>query len=99
MGPTATVVRRSEFAAEKPTDGSKRGLGWKTVLFNCSCHTFQQVAAQLMKAIRCTYEKGMQLANVVHHTGSAIVYSGPKERCETVAEVLENIGLKVTVEQ
>lgn len=77
----------------------RRGLGWKTVLFNCHCHTFQDVAAQLMKAIRCTYERGLQLANVVHHTGSATVYGGPRERCEAVAAVLADIGLKVDVTQ
>jgi ATP-dependent Clp protease adapter protein ClpS len=52
-----------------------------------------------MKAIRCTYEKGMQYANVVHHTGCAVVYSGPRERCEAVAAVLEDVGLQAKVEQ
>jgi ATP-dependent Clp protease adapter protein ClpS len=57
------------------------------------------VAVQLMKAIRCTYERGMQLANVVHYTGSAVVYSGPRERCEAVAAVLQDIRLRVQVVQ
>jgi ATP-dependent Clp protease adaptor protein ClpS len=83
----------------RTTGDSGRGQGWKTILFNCNCHTFQEVALQLMKAIRCTYEKGMQYANVVHHTGSAIVYSGAKERCEAVAAVLEDIGLRAKVDQ
>ncbi len=78
---------------------TRNWLGWKTILFNCDCHTFQDVAIQLMKATRCTYEKGLQLANVVHLTGSAIVYSGPRERCEAVAGVLENIGLQTSVDQ
>ncbi|MBI4396425.1 MAG: ATP-dependent Clp protease adaptor ClpS [Elusimicrobia bacterium] len=84
---------------KQPTDSTRSGLGWKTVLFNCNCHTFQEVAIQLMKAIRCTYEKGMQLANVVHYTGSAVVYSGHRERCEAVASVLEDIGLIARVVQ
>jgi ATP-dependent Clp protease adapter protein ClpS len=63
-------------------------------LFNCSCHTFQEVAVQLMKAIRCDYQRGLALANVVHHTGSAIVFKGSRERCEAVAAVLKDIGLR-----
>jgi ATP-dependent Clp protease adaptor protein ClpS len=96
---SSTLVRKDVETVESPTDRSRRGLGWKTVLFNCGCHTFQEVAVQLMRAIRCTYEKGMQLANVVHNAGSAVVYTGPRERCEAVAEVLESIGLRVKVEQ
>lgn len=88
-----------ERKAPLPTDDTARGLAWKTILFNCNCHSFQDVAVQLMKAIRCSYEKGMQYANVVHHTGSAVVYSGPKERCEAVAGVLEDAGLRVKVDQ
>ena len=79
------------------TDRSGQGLGWKTVLLNCSCHSFQEVALQLMKAIRCDYQRGLALANVVHHTGAATVYSGHRERCEAVANVLESIGLRVQV--
>ena len=74
-------------------------LGWKTVLFNCDCHTFQDVALQLMKAIRCSYGRGMQYANLIHHTGCATVYSGLRERCEAVASVLDAIGLSVRVER
>lgn len=92
-------TRTLEREEIQTTDGSSRGLGWKTILFNCNCHSFQDVARQLMKAIRCSYEKGMQYANVVHHTGSAIVFSGPKERCEAVAGVLEDIGLRAKVDQ
>ena len=79
------------------TDGTKTRLPWSTVLLNCNCHTFDQVARQLMKAIRVSYERGMMLANVVHHTGSAVIYTGPRERCEAVAMVLEQIGLLTRV--
>jgi len=82
----------------KSTDSTHTQFSAKTVLFNDEWHTFQEVAEQLVKAIRCSYSKGLALANVVHATGSAIVYSGPKERCEAVAMVLEDIGLKANVE-
>jgi len=93
------LTKKKGAAHALPTDSSRGGIGWKTILFNCHCHSFQEVATQLMKAIRCTYSRGMQFANVVHHTGSAIVYSGHRERCEAVARILGDIGLVAKVEQ
>lgn len=87
-----------ERKAENPADSDTLAAGWKTILFNCECHTFHEVAIQLVKAIGCSYEKGRQLANVVHHTGCAIVYSGSRERCRAVAGILEEIGLRAKAE-
>ena len=70
-----------------------------TLLLNCDCHSFEQVARQLMKAIRVTYGQGMAIADVVHHQGKAVVYTGHRERCEAVAMVLEAIGLLTKVVQ
>lgn len=84
---------------KSPTDGATRGLPWNTILFNCNCHTFDDVAKQLMKAIRVSYERGLEIAGVIHHAGKAVVYTGPRERCEAVAMVLEDIRLIVKVSQ
>lgn len=84
---------------KKTTTGSGSGFEAKTILFNDDFHTFDDVARQLVKAIRCSYAKGMGLANVVHTLGSAIVYSGHPERCEAVAMVLEEIRLRTIVER
>ena len=81
------------------TDGTTRGSPWNTLLFNCNCHSFDEVAKQLMKAIRVSFERGMELANVVHSSGKAVVYTGHRERCEAVAMVLEEIGLLTKVVQ
>jgi len=83
----------------RATTGGAAGYEARTILFNDDHHTFEDVARQLMKAIRCSYEKGMGLANVVHNLGSAVVYSGHTERCEAVASVLEEIGLRTNVER
>lgn len=72
---------------------------WRTVLFNCECHTFDQVEDQLIKAIRCTLGRARAIAFEVHSEGLSVVYEGPRERCEAVAEVLEEIGLAVKVTQ
>ena len=94
-----TTTLKAPSKIKKPTDGSKRGLPWSTILFNCNCHTFDDVARQLIKAIRVSYEGGMRFAEIVHTQGRAVVYTGPRERCEAVAMVLEEIGLRVKVVQ
>ena len=94
-----TATLRKPHKIKKPTDGTTRGQPWKTILFNCHCHTFDDVAIQLMKAIRVSYSEGMRVANIVHHQGKAVVYTGHRERCEAVAMILEDIRLVVKVEQ
>ncbi len=94
----ATTVQRPRKKLG-PTDGTTRGSPWNTLLFNCNCHSFEDVARQLMKAIRVSYERGMEVANVVHTSGKAVVYTGHRERCEAVAMVLEEIGLLTKVVQ
>lgn len=73
--------------------------GWKTILFNCDCHTFDAVEKQLMKAARCSLSQARKYSWEVHSKGSAVVYKGPRERCEAVAAVLSDIGLIVKVAQ
>src|SRR5471032_2341448 len=94
-----TTTLQTPRKKREPTDGTTRGMPWSTILFNCNCHSFEEVARQLMKAIRVSYERGMELANVVHTSGKAVVYTGHRERCEAVAMVLEEIGLLTKVSQ
>lgn len=94
-----TAVAKRPILRKKTTDGTTTRAPWNTVLFNCDCHTFDDVARQLMKAIRVSYPQGLAIANVVHTQGKAVVYTGPRERCEAVAMVLEDIFLVVKVSQ
>ncbi len=71
--------------------------GWKTILFNCNCHTFDAVTQQIIRAIHCTREKADNLAVLADSTGSAIICEGSREKCEKVAKILGSIGLDVTV--
>jgi len=92
---TATALRE----VPKTTDTSKKGFACSTILFNCSCHSFDEVENQLIKAIHCSISTARNIAWKVHTTGREIVYTGPKERCEAVAMVLEDIGLIVKVSE
>ena len=92
---TATITRKKP----EPTDESRRGFACKTILLNCNCHSFDDVETQLIKAIHCSISKARDIAWKVHSTGSEIVYTGHKERCEAVAMVLEDIGLVVKISE
>jgi ATP-dependent Clp protease adaptor protein ClpS len=94
MGRAAVAAER-----EKKTEDSIGGDGepWKVVLFNCDCHTFDEVENVVMKATRCTLSRARQISNEVHTRGSAVVYDGPLERCEAVADAIGSVGLKVKV--
>jgi len=70
---------------------------WVTLLWNCDCHTFDQVAAQLVKAIGCTHDDAMAIAWCVHSEGKAVVRVGAREECERVGRVLSAIGLRVSI--
>lgn len=94
--PATLKKPRKETAAEET---SKPSFVWKTLLFNCDCHTFDQVERQLIKAIRCSLSRARSLSWEVHTLGRAVVYTGPKERCEAVASVLAAIGLIVKISQ
>ena len=82
---------------EETTDHSGTDSAWRTILFNCGCHSFDEVEVQLIKAIRCTLSRARRFSMEVHTKGSAVVYQGPRERCEAVAMVLSDIGLIVEV--
>jgi ATP-dependent Clp protease adaptor protein ClpS len=97
----ASYTLRMPSVTQRPdtTTDSSLKTGWRTILFNCDCHSFQEVAAQLVRAIGCDYQRGLALANVIHLTGSATVFWGPRDSCEAVAKTLGGIGLRVSVSE
>lgn len=72
---------------------------WNVILLNDDWHTFDEVILQLVKAIKCSPQKASGIALEAHAIGEAVCYSGPKERCEHVASILEEIELGVRIER
>jgi ATP-dependent Clp protease adapter protein ClpS len=72
---------------------------WNVILLNDDWHTFDEVILQLVKALKCSPHKASEIALEAHTTGDAVCYSGPKERCEHVAFILEEIELGVSIER
>jgi ATP-dependent Clp protease adaptor protein ClpS len=96
MGRAATAVELDDKVEE---DAGQGGEPWKTILFNCDCHTFDEVENVVMKATRCTLSRARQISNEIHTRGAAVVFDGPRERCEAVAETISAIGLRTKVSQ
>ena len=78
-------------------DSSQTGYAWRVTLLNCDCHSFDEVEKQLIQALRCSIAQARSFSWEVHSQGAAVVYEGPRERCEAVAAVLEDIRLTVKV--
>lgn len=74
--------------------GTGLGKPWRVVVLNDNHNTFQGVAFALSSVLPgVSYDKGMQLAERIHSTGQAIVWSGHKERAELYWSQLEASGL------
>lgn len=70
----------------------------KVILFNDEVHTFDEVIAQIMKAVRCTRSRAEALTWEVHSAGRAVVFGGELFRCMEVSHVLEEIQLLTQIE-
>ncbi len=82
---------------EKPrVQGPGSGLGgnWRVIVKNDDHNTFDHVAMTLARYIPgVTVPVGYQIADRIHHTGQAIVWSGMKEVAELYWEQLQGAGL------
>lgn len=79
--------------------GNLFGSPHKCILFNDDTHSMDEVIVQIILAIKCSPEHAYNIMLEANNTGSAIVLSGSKERCEHVSSVLEEIGLATKVEK
>ena len=74
--------------------GSALGDAWKVIVLNDDHNTFDGVAAALAAVIPGTsFDRGMELANQIHNTGQAVVWSGLREQAELYWEQLGARGL------
>jgi len=88
-----------QTAPEEVADlGTGGGEGNKVFLFNCDCHSFEEVITQLLKAVPgMTRALAEELAWRAHTQGLAEVYRGSASECDRVARVLGETGLIVQV--
>lgn len=84
---------------EEPTVSTGDQLGGRVIVYNCDCHSYEQVIDLLCRAVpKMTPSHAFDLAYRIDHAGSAEVYSGEHNVCEQVAGILAEGGLRVAVQ-
>jgi ATP-dependent Clp protease adaptor protein ClpS len=87
----------SSTTVEKPrASGPGSGLGgnWRVIVCNDNHNTFDHVARTLASVLPgISLEQGHRLADAIHQSGQAIVWSGPREPAEHYWEQLDGAGL------
>jgi ATP-dependent Clp protease adaptor protein ClpS len=75
-------------------EGSGLGRPWSVIVLNDNHNTFEGVAFALSDVIPgVSYEAGLRLADRIHNSGQAIVWSGLREQAELYFEQLGGHGL------
>ena len=87
----------SSEVVERPRPaGHDEGLGgaWRVIVLNDDHNTFDGVAAALARIVPgVSLEQGYRIADTIHNTGQAIVWSGQREPAELYWEQLNEAGL------
>jgi len=97
--PTPSTPQTLPDITEDIETGAGTGFEARVVVFNCECHTYQQVINLFCRFIPgMTSAKAFELAYRIDHEGQAIVYSGATQQVEDVAAKLAGGGLKVAVQ-
>ena len=86
-------------AAEESATAAGDGLEAKVIVYNCNCHTYQQVIKLFCESIPgMNPTRAFELAWQIDHEGSAVVFSGEAKAAEGIAKLLSNGGLRVAVQ-
>jgi ATP-dependent Clp protease adaptor protein ClpS len=81
---------------ERRSTGGGRGLGspWKVIVLNDNHNTFEGVASALSRILPgVSFDQGLALADRIHNSGRAIVWSGHREAAELYWSELKASGL------
>jgi ATP-dependent Clp protease adaptor protein ClpS len=88
---TQTPVRP---ITERSGPGAGHGEPCHVIVLNDDHNTFDGVAFALSSVLPGVgFDQGMQMANRIHSTGRAVVWSGHKEQAELYWEQLKDYGL------
>jgi ATP-dependent Clp protease adaptor protein ClpS len=86
----AEIVERPKIGEP----GSGLGGAWRVIVLNDDHNTFDGVASALARIIPgVNLDQGYKIADQIHTTGQAMVWSGQKEPAEHYWEQLREAGL------
>jgi ATP-dependent Clp protease adaptor protein ClpS len=70
---------------------------WVVVVYDNDENTAEEVISILLIATHCSMEEAEIETWEVHHLGKSVVHHGEKDECDTVAQVIRQIGIRVEV--
>jgi ATP-dependent Clp protease adaptor protein ClpS len=97
--PTPATPETIPDITEEVGTGSGTEFESRVVVYNCDCHTYQQVIELFCRFIPgMTSTKAFELPYRIDHDGEAIVFTGATEQAEQIAAKLAGGGLRVAVQ-
>jgi ATP-dependent Clp protease adaptor protein ClpS len=96
-GQSSKFGRVATTTVERPKSaGPEEGLGgnWLVIVLNDDHNTFDHVAHTLSSVVPgVSLDRGYRLADKIHNSGRAAVWTGPREPAELYWEQLKEAGL------
>lgn len=78
--------------------GTGRDFEAEVIVFNCDCHTYQEVISLFCQIIPgMTPHKAFELAWQIDHQGNAIVFQGTIKQADAIGNKLATGGLRIEV--
>ncbi len=86
-------------STQETTDlGTGRDFEAEVIVFNCDCHTYQEVITLFCHIIpSMTPSKAFELAWQIDHQGSAVVFQGDIKEANDIGNKLATGGLRIEV--
>ncbi len=75
------------------------GEHWIVTVYNNEYNTWDEVVHILMVATGCSEDEADMETWEVDHLGKSVVHHGGQEDCETAAEIIAQIGIRVEVSE
>jgi ATP-dependent Clp protease adaptor protein ClpS len=98
MSPIVCGTVKTPETREITDIGTGNDFEAEVVVFNCDCHTYQQVVDLFCQVIPgMTPPKAFELAWRIDHHGSAIVFQGDIKNADIIGKKLADGGLRVEV--
>ena len=86
-------------APEIRLDTTNHGEHWIVTVYNNEYNTWDEVVNILMIATGCSEDEADMETWEVDNLGKSVVHHGGQEVCETAAEIIAQIGIRVEVSE
>jgi ATP-dependent Clp protease adaptor protein ClpS len=97
--PSPSTPLATPETTEKTSTGTRNETEARVIVYNCDCHTYQQVIQIFCSVIPgMTPTKAFELAYKIDHEGQAVVFTGEWKEAEAIAKKIAEAGLRVVVQ-